>query len=400
MLAARVFRITLERLGATFIKVGQILSTRPDILPDYAIDELRLLQDHVPPFPYRHVRRVILEDFGREIGDIFTEFSHEPIASASVAQVHRARLPDGKDVAVKVRRPNMVRQAAFDEALMVLGARIISKIPTLDVLAPVETVREFCLAVGEQMNFETEADNNRRFRANFADDPDIHFPELVPELCSQRVLVMQFVEGVKNHEIDRLNLDKKRLAEIGVRAVLKMVFSHGFVHADLHPGNILFQDNHQVYFIDLGMVGHANDYRRNGLAAVILGLARNDGRTVARFLFEGSPRKEVTDYPTYEKQVSELVNETHGKSLQELEMSVLIGAIFEILRKHRLRADASFTTINIAMIVVEGLGKSLDPDMDILQAAQPHLIGVLANAPEEFRTIVTDETPGPELNPS
>jgi len=394
--AAKVFRVCLQNLGATFIKVGQILSTRPDILPAYAIRELRLLQDHVPPCSTRVIRRVLQDDLGTDIEAVFTAFDNTPIASASVAQVHKAQLKDGTVVAVKIRRPNLVRQAGFDEAIMVFGARLFKVLPSVDVLAPVETVREFCYAVRQQMDFRNEADNNREFQANFDGDPDIHFPTLYEQYCSEAVLVMQFVEGVKDDAIDGLGLDRKRLAAIGVRAVLNMVFSHGFVHADLHPGNILFQSDHQVYMIDLGMVGRADERRRNGLAATILALARNDGRTVARFLYEGSPRQDVRNYAEYEAQVCALVAKTQGKSLDELEMSVLIGTIFEILRKNRLRADASFTTINIAMIVMEGLGKSLDPDLDIFQAIQPHLVGVLANAPEAFRTVVTDDMPPPQ----
>lgn len=392
---ARVFRVYLQNLGATFIKVGQILSTRPDIVPPYLVAELELLQDKVPPFAYRHVERTILEELGRPIGEAFESFSPTPIASASVAQVHRATLAAGDVVAVKVRRPNIVRQARFDEAIMVFGARVMSLVPTIDVLSPVETAREFCAAVGDQLDFHKEAANNRRFREHFAGDADIRFPALVDPLCTAGVLTMEYVDGVKDVELDSLELDRKRLAEIGVRAILSMVYEHGFVHADLHPGNILFQRDHKVYFIDLGMVGRIDPGRRNGLAAMVLALARGDGRTVARFMYEGSPRKEVTDYASYEADVVRLVSKTHEKSLNELELSLVIGAVFEILRRHRLRADAAFTTINIAMLVVEGLGKKLDPELNLFKRIQPFLFSVLAKAPEAFRLVVTDTTAPP-----
>ncbi|HIA00346.1 MAG TPA: hypothetical protein EYN66_00255 [Myxococcales bacterium] len=203
----------------------------------------------------------------------------------------------------------------------------------------------------------------------------------------------EFVEGVKDREIDSLGLDKQRLAKIGVRAILTMIYDHGFVHADLHPGNILFQPDYKVYFIDLGLVGEIDETRRNGLAATILGLARNDGPTVARFMYDGSPRKLVTDYNVYEKDVCALVNMLHQRSMDDFEMSEAIGAVFDICRRHKLHADPAFTTINIAMIVVEGLGKKLAPELDLFTYIQPYLMQVVARAP------VTASTPRPAMEP-
>ncbi len=391
--AAFVFRLTLQHLGATFIKVGQILSTRPDILPRPVIDELANLQDKVPPRPFSEIRTVVETDLGRSLETAFASFERAPIASASVAQVHRAVLEDGTVVAVKVRRPEVPRQVAFDESVMVLLARLVSWIPTVHLLSPEATVHEFCFAVREQLDFRKEAANNRRFQENFKGDPDIRFPALFEPLCGEAVLTMEFVNGVKDTELDRLGLDTKRLARIGARAILHMVYSHGFVHADLHPGNILYQPDHKVVLIDLGMVGLLDDTRRNGLAATILALARNDGRTVARFLYEGSPHKAVPDYAEYEADVCKLVASTQGKAIGDLEMSVLIGQVFDIARRHRLRADAAFTTVNIAMLVVEGLGKKLDPTFDMFTFVQPYLFEVLSRAPELLRQVVPEAAP-------
>ena len=391
----RVARVYLQTLGATFIKVGQILSTRPDIVPRALVAELRLLQDQVPPFGFRKVHRTLRLAFGRELAEVFQRLEERPVASASVAQVHRGWLLDGREVAVKVRRPEVVRQADLDEVIMVFAARLVSWIPTLEVLAPVETAQEFCGAVRDQLDFRKEAANNRRFRENFRDDKDIRFPELVDELCTDAVLVMEYVEGVKDDDIGDLDLDRQRLARIGADAILDMVYRDGFVHADLHPGNILFRADHRVYFIDLGMVGEIDPHRRLGLAATILALARNDGLTFARFLYEGSPRKAVRDYPRYEADVCRLVAGIHGRPLHELELSVMIAAVFDILRRHRIRADASFTMINIAMLVVEGLGKKLDPDMNMFEYVQPHLAQIIARAPALYQQVVTASTPPP-----
>ncbi|HIA01442.1 MAG TPA: AarF/ABC1/UbiB kinase family protein, partial [Myxococcales bacterium] len=268
----------------------------------------------------------------------------------------------------------------------------------VEMLSPRETIHEFCVAVRDQLDFRKEAANNRRFQTIFADDPDVFVPKLHEEFCGEAVIVMEFVEGVKDSDIDSLDLDRKRLAQIGVRAILKMIYDHGFVHADLHPGNILFQPDYKVYFIDLGMVGEIDETRRNGLAATILGLARNDGPTVARFMYDGSPRKSVTDYDVYEQDVCALVNMMHQRSLNDFEMSEAIGAVFDICRRHKLHADPAFTTINIAMIVVEGLGKKLAPDLDLFAYVQPYLMQVVARAPEVFQQIVTSSTPRPSLD--
>ncbi|MFT5434495.1 MAG: ubiquinone biosynthesis protein [Myxococcota bacterium] len=398
---AHVFRVYLQNLGATFIKMGQILSTRPDIIPDYLADELVCLQDQVPPVSFRKVRRVIEDEFGKPLESVFASFEVTPIASASVAQVHRATLfatdasPGNTVVAVKVRRPTVVRQAEFDETVMTFGAKVFSLIPTVEALAPVETVHEFCTAIREQLDFRTEADNNREFRKNFEGDAEIHFPALHEAMCGEAVLVMEFVDGVKDHNVEQLGLDRKRLARVGVRAILKMVYDDGFVHADLHPGNILFQPDYQVTFIDLGMVGRIDKQRRGALAGMVLALAQGDGKAVARFMYEGSARKVVKDYERYESDVVKLVDMTRQKSFMELELSLFIGSVFEILRKHRLRADAAFTTINIAMLVVEGLGKKLDPDLDLFVHIQPFLMQVVAEAPDLVRAIVSGNASRP-----
>ena len=393
--AAVVARLWLQHLGATLIKVGQILSTRPDILPPYVIDQLTLLQDQIPSASYDAIAGVITAELGQSPDAIFSEFAREPVASASVAQVHRAVLKSGAVVAVKVRRPGVAEQATFDEAIMVMAVRVFALIPTVEALSPVETVHEFCAAVRLQLDFRREADNNREFRTNFAGSDTIFFPSLHDDLCTESVLVMEFVDGVKDSGLDQLDLDRKRLAKIGGEAILKMVYTDGFVHADLHPGNILFQPDHRVTFIDLGMVGRIDPQRRNALAGMIMALARGDGRTVARYMYEGSPRKQVKDYGAYEAAVVELVRETSQKTVAEMEHAVFIAQVMEVLRRHRLQADAAFTTINIAMIVVEGLGKKLDPDLDLFTFIQPYLFRVLAAAPAEFRVVVTDSTPHP-----
>jgi len=232
-------RALLRGLGATYVKVGQIMSTRPDLLPPHVIAALETLQDDVGAFAYRHVERTFRDDFGRVPEEVFATFDRQPIASASVAQVHRATLPDGREVAVKVRRPRVEQIVEFDLGIMRALARVIALVPSFRLLAPVESVDEFGRAIRTQIDLTVEADNNRRFHRNFASMTDVGLPDLVPQLCSARVLTMTFVRGVKLMEHRKVGADPSRLARIGFQLLLKMVFEDGFVHADLHPGNIL-----------------------------------------------------------------------------------------------------------------------------------------------------------------
>jgi len=359
-------------LGATFIKVGQIMSTRPDLLPPHIIRALETLQDRVGPFAFAHVRRTIGEDFGAPLEEIFDEFSVEPIASASVAQVHRARLPDGRLVAVKVRRPDLERIVPFDLAVIRAVATAMEIVPSIKLLAPVHQVEEFGQAIQMQLDFRIEADNNRRFRSLFAGDPDVIFPELVDELCSQRVLVMGFVDGVKILQYARTPHDPTRLARVGFRTLLKMIFEDGFVHADLHPGNILITPEGKVALLDLGLVGTLGEMHRKSFARFFALWAQGDGRGMAQIMIDLSPSPEtVPDPAAFREAVHEFVLPYRGKQLGEVHVGVVALGMMTILRKHRVRVNATFTLCNIAIAVTEGIGKQLDPRLDLMQEALP-----------------------------
>ena len=251
-----------RHLGATFIQVGQIMSTRPDLLPEHITQALAHLQDDVGPFPFEAVARTIAEDLGRPIEQIFAEFSPRPIASASVAQVHKARLLEGRIAAVKVRRPDVLEICSFDLAVMHKVAHVIGKIPSLAAVAPESTVDQFGRAIYAQLDFRLEARNNRRFRENFRDEPDIVFPEIFEEFCSERILCMTYIEGTKLLDARKGPSDPKRIARLGLRALMKMIFLDGFVHADLHPGNIFVLENNRIAIVDLGLVGELDPPHR------------------------------------------------------------------------------------------------------------------------------------------
>ena len=363
-------------LGATFIKVGQIMSTRPDLLPPHIIQALQRLQDDVGPFPYRLVQQTIEADFAQPIEALFSEFSQTPIASASVAQVHRARLKSGELVAVKVRRPDIEELCTFDLSVMRLYASALELFPSLKLLAPRESIEQFGRAIALQLDFGIEAGNNRRFRQNFAAEPDVIVPQLYDSLCSKRVLVMEFIEGVKILDFQRSGLEPRRLGQLGFRIMLKMVFSDGFVHADLHPGNILVTPSGKVALLDLGLVAELDDSHRMAFARYFAAWAQGDGQTMADIMVKHSPSPTIGDLDGFRGAVQGFVNRYHGKRLGEVEVARVVFEMMQILRRYRVRVNATFTMVNIAIAVTEGIGKQLDPSLDLMNEAMPFFLNM------------------------
>ena len=376
--ADRLVRLMVS-LGATFVKVGQIMSTRPDLFPPHIIKALTRLQDNVGAFAYDHVERTFVEELGQTPDALFATFDRVPIASASVAQVHRATLRSGEEVAVKVRRPGLDELVRFDLAVMRRVARVIALLPSARLLAPVESVDEFGRAIRAQIDLRIEADNNRRFTAFFAGDPDVEFPTVHAELSTRRILTMGFVRGAKVLDAPaKIGADPTRLAKVGFRTLLKMVFADGFVHADLHPGNILVDDRGKVIFLDLGLTAELDETYRRAFAQFFAGWAGGDGKVMARLMSELSPSAHVPDYPAYEREVMEFVARYYGKALGEVHVSTVAFDMMNILRRHRVRVNPVYTMCNVAIAVTEGIGKQLAPSLDLMQEAVPFFMTIKA----------------------
>jgi ubiquinone biosynthesis protein len=372
------------RLGATFIKVGQIASTRADLLPRGLVDALATLRDQVPPFPFGDVRRIVETELGRPIDALFAEFEREPVAAASVAQVHRAVWrATGETVAVKVRRPDILEKVRLDRAILLFLGRTAERlVPSLRLVSLAEAFETFCAAVEAQIHLANEAEHNRRFTANFTGDPDVHFPRLVPEACSDAVLTMEFVDGVREEDLEARGLDVRRIVDAGMRSVCRMIFSHGFVHADLHQGNLRFLPPGRVVFLDLGLVGSLEDADRLTSAALLYSFAVGDGETVARLFYETAPHQAVPDYAAYEREMAGYVRQVHTRGLGNVQITLEIGRLFDILRRHHIQARSHMTMVNLALMTAEGLGKRLDPTLQLNEAALPYLAEALGMTAE------------------
>lgn len=364
-----------SRLGATFIKVGQIASTRGDLLPHPLVDELARLQDDVPPFSFSQVRGTIESEFRRPLEEIFDAFEPTPVAAASVAQVHRAILRDGgATVAVKVRRPDIVEKAALDRSILLFVGRTLERIvPSVRLMALEEALRAFCDAVQAQIHLENEARNNARFTENFRDDPDVDFPRVYDAASSDAVLTMEFIDGIHESELEATGCDVRAIVAAGMRCVCRMIFLHGFVHADLHPGNMRFQHPSHVVLLDLGLTGEINDEDRITTAQTLFALATGDGKTVARLFYENAPHTATRDYDAYEKEMADFVASLQNRGLQNVQVTAEIGRIFDILRRHRVQARSHMTMVNIALMTAEGLGKRLAPELSLTDESLPYL---------------------------
>ncbi len=375
----RAMRVMLEGLGATFVKVGQIMSTRPDLLPSEIIAELVQLQENVRPFAAAEARRIIEEDLRRPLKELVDEFDAIPIASASVAQVHRAKLKgSGAPLAIKVRRPSIARWAELDRSIILGIAHALELIPSMRMVSPVESARQFCDAINRQLDFRREAANNLRFRANFAGEFYVVFPRVYENLSSERVLTMEFVEGYRDSELSAVGIDPKKVAGLGMRVFCKMTFIDGFIHADLHPGNIRFMRDNRIALFDLGLTAELTDEDRLMFAQTMFYMANGMGHELAKQMFDLTEHRADIDYAAYEREITEYLTRFVNQPLGEIEMSVAIGKFFDIYRRYGMRLDGRYTVLNVSMMVCEGLGKKLDPSLDITAEAKPFLAAALA----------------------
>lgn len=386
---AERIRLVLQDLGPSFIKLGQIASTRPDLLPPDVIVELKKLQENVPPVPFEDVKRVIETSLGQPLDKAFVSLEETPLAAASIGQVHRAVLatPEGEQaVVVKVQRPNVGEIVQRDlELLHIMAAAIERAIPETRLYSPIGLVQQFDRSITAELNFTIEGENGERFARNFEGTPlgDLaRFPKVYKQASSKHVLALEFFDGLKVDKAVAAGADGKVLAKNAVGVVIKMIFEDGFFHADPHPGNIIIMGNPDwatpvIGLIDLGMVGRLSPELRDRTVDLMLAAVRKDGYAVADALYQiGRPTRKV-EMREYRPEVALLAEKYLGRPLKEIDLSSMLRDLVQGAMKYGIEIPTDFMLVGKALMTLEGIGKQLDPDLDVFGEAQPYFVAIM-----------------------
>jgi ubiquinone biosynthesis protein len=373
-------RMAFEELGPTYIKLGQILSTRPDLIPMDFIQELSKLQDAVPAFPFKEVCKVVESEFGSPPEELFDSLEEEPQASASIGQVHRAVLKDGEAVAVKFQRPGIRKIIEVDlEIMLHLATLAEHHIEELVLHRPVKIVDEFARTLEKEIDYKIEATSMERCARQFLDDPYVYIPKVYREVTTSRVLTAEFVEGIKISDIDRLEsagLDRKVITTRGADLVLKQVFEHGFFHADPHPGNIFAMSNNVICLIDFGMVGVVDRQTRDDFVDLLDSIVHQNEIQASEVLLKLTYWDEEPDRRLLEREVADFMGRHLYKPLKDIELGKLLQQMLEMAGNFQLRMPPDLFLMMKALGTVEGVGRMLDPDFDMIARATPFIANV------------------------
>jgi len=368
-------RRALEELGPTFIKLGQLLSTRADLLPPEFIDELVKLRDEIPPFPFEDVEKILRAELKGEPSEWFQHIDPKPVAAASIAQVHRGRLLDGEDVAVKIQRPGIRRVVEVDlEILLHLATLMEKHVVGWEIQRPTKVVEEFGRALGKELDFTYEAANMERFASQFIDEPEVYVVKVYRDVSTDRVLTMEYVQGTKSSSIEKLRAegyDLRLIADRGADLLMKQVFVHGFFHGDPHPGNLLILPDNVICFLDLGNMGRLDREGRENIVDLVMGIAKRDASDLSGALLRMTSWEEEPDRRSLEKDASEFIDRHFYRPLRELDLGKALNQFFGLAVRHRLRVLPDFLLFVKALSSIEGLGSELDPDFDIIKRATP-----------------------------
>jgi ubiquinone biosynthesis protein len=370
-------RLVFEELGPTFIKFGQILSTRPDLIPYEYAKELQKLQDDVPPYEYNEVRRIIWEDFGQSMDSVFQSVEEKPMAAASIGQVHRARLESGEEVVIKVQRPDIRKIIEVDlEIMLHLGYLMERHLEEFEIQDPTRLVSIFARTIEKEINYKIEAANIEHFGRQFLDNPTIYIPKVYHDLTTNRVITMEYVKGVKASEIVTLReggYDLVEIADRGASLLMDQFFIKGFFHADPHPGNILILPENIICYVDFGMMGRTNRRERHDFADLIMYIVRRNEKKVVDVILKIVEVHGAVNRSELESDVTELIDSYLGLPLKHLEVGPIMQQLLELVSRHRLCLKPNLYLVVKAVVTVEGLGRVLNPNFEFVEHAEPFI---------------------------
>ena len=368
-------RKVLEELGPTFIKLGQIMSTRPDLIPIELCRELEKLQDKIPPFEYKKVEKQIKLTLKSPLNELFNQFSKEPKAAASLAQVHSAQLKDGTKVMVKVQRPGIEKTIKKDIEILFELAKLADRhIEGIGVYNPMGLIDEFKKSIIREIDFTKEANNIKRFRRQFASDDMVYIPKVFSELSSRQVLTVERIKGIKvsnNEEIDSAGLDRHKIAINGANALLKMVFIYGFFHADPHPGNIFVLSDNRVAFIDFGMVGRIHKSTKAQIANILIGIVEHNVSRITNACTTIGVVDEASDVKELELDLEDFIDRYYVESLSQLKVGHFLMDLIDSVTRNRIKIPSDLFLLSKAFMIIEGVGEKLDPSFDMVGLSKP-----------------------------
>jgi ubiquinone biosynthesis protein len=372
--------MAFEELGPTYVKLGQILSTRPDLVPMEYIEELSRLQDKIPAFPFEKVRRVVSSEFGMSPEELFDSLEEEPFASASIGQVHRAVLKDGEAVAVKFQRPGIEKIIEVDlEIMLHLATLAEHHIEELSFHRPVKIVEEFARTLEKEIDYKNEATNMERIARHFIDDPLVYIPKVFRDTTTTRVLTCEFIDGIKISDIESLDaagLDRGIITARGADLVLKQIFVHGFFHADPHPGNIFVLPDNVICLLDFGMTGIVDRQTRENFVDLLDSIVHQDEVRAAQVLLKLTYWEEEPEMRLFEREVADFMGRHLYKPLKDIELGKLLQQLLELSTSLKLRIPPDIFLMMKAFSTMESVGHMLDPDFDMIAQATPFIAEV------------------------
>ncbi len=377
--AAERMRLALEELGPTFIKLGQLLSTRPDVIPQAFVNEFEKLQDNVPSFPFEEVTSQLVRELGGPVEAFFAWIDPQPLAAASIAQVHRARLISGEEVVIKVRRPGIVEVIEADISALMSLARLTERhVPGSEIYDPIGLVREFARTIRRELDFTREGHTIEKFRDNFARTPWMVFPRVYWPQSARGVLTMEYVDGIKVTDQERfdrqgIGLDRALVAKRGADAFLEMVLSHGFFHGDLHPGNVLILPDNVICLLDYGIVGRLDESLKSFLTDILYAIVNRDMDEVVSLLLFAGDISDNLDIRALKRDLSNFIDGYYEIPLKEIEVGRMLMEFIEIITLYNIRIQPDLMLLAKSLVLVESMGRSLNPAFDMVEHLRPFI---------------------------